>query len=521
MITNITNINASKYSNPIIEYNMSEEFLIEELKLIQEWKKVNLSYWKKIHNQNEEDIEEKDSLEDIINDELGWDLDEDLDEDLDDRIETYKWKRDFNKINNIINHFQLYSNPMELYFIMDSVYKDEYRKKHLILTGMELDEDLKYIFSEYNNFYNSLKDDIELKESITNIDYKKEKNFIKTLDLFISHLIELKNQINDYNDVKDDILKYVYLAKQWDEQATEYIIKNIVKKEAERMAIKYSSKNWSIDYDLYNDLVQDAYVSSMKGIDIYDYTKNDNFVYYIRYWIKQWISKWIESKYNAIKIPSHIIQMFSKIKNLQNQDSLESEIDEITHEWIKMKQNNMKVKIADLRKEKRQLNDGRDKDRLSNEIKILEEMSKSETKNFENIRKKIENTIKIIWTNSVSSMWNMLRNMEDDETDGLESNIFIDKDADIESMMKNKERDDELKDLLSTVLTEEQQIVVIRSFGIFGEEMLSLESIWKLINKSAERVRQILQTSCERLSIRMFDKEARSLSPKRKMVEQR
>ena len=203
--------------------------------------------------------------------------------------------------------------------------------------------------------------------------------------------------------------------------------------------------------------------------------------------------------------------MYSKIKNIQNnwwsEDDINLIVKELLAQQIKGIENKIKVLKVELKNTK-----WRKADKINWEINILKMMKKDPNMESE-IRKKVKNSLYQVWTNSVSSIWNLLKSLEDNESAGLEANILIDHNSDIVQKIKDQESTDALKKLLETVLAKEERTVIIHRYGLFWNDILLLDSLWKKINKSAERVRQIFKNAQNKLSIRSFDEVTASLSP--------
>lgn len=498
--------------NYTIEYN----FLQEELDAIKNNLKINTTYLELINQTNSiSNFEETENVaEDLI------DLFEniaDTDDDIDEKLQEYKWKKDIWKISKIIEYINIMEYK-ELRYIMACIYSNDFKNKDLIIFNKNINKYLTYILNEYTTLTTAISDDVELKKLIVDCNENNSDQYKKVLHLFTEHFKDLELQIGWYNTIKDDIIKNVFLAKNGDKEARDYIIWKVIYKEADKMAKRYSLKNWYLDDELYNDLLQEAVLSSLTWLEKYNYKKNDNFIFYIRFWIKQWIHKWLENQYNEIKIPSHIIQMFSKIKNITNSWwSIELETDEIIDALIKQHITKINTKINDLKKSLTSKK-WRSADKVKKEIELLKEMLKNDDYK-ENITKKVKNTIEKITTNSVSSIWALLDWYEDDEWNWIEANILIDDSVNLEKKIQNDEQTEAIKKLLDVVLTEEEKTVIIHRFWLFWADILLLETLGKKINKSAERVRQVYKNAKNKLSIRAFDEVVSQLNSDKKLVE--
>jgi len=520
-------INTKCKYNFILENNFNYFFLKKELDLLLEWKNnINLDYYNNILwiNIQEEDLSSKDDSysekEEIL------DLFETIDVDsIDERLEEYKGKKDLKKIISIIIYLQK-SNIEEIIYIIKIILDNNFLIKDLSFFDKQINKNFKYILKEYSTIAENIQSDLDIKDLI--LDFEETHNpkigdEIKSI--FIKNFIELEEQINWTNCEKDGILKQVYLAQQWDKKALDYIVWEVIYNEAIKIAKKFAFKVANKDQDekkqLYNDLLQEAILSSMTWLKKFDINKNDNFIFYIRFWIKQWIHKWLENQYNEIKIPSYIIQLFSKIKNLatKGSDIEQTDIDIIVNSLLKENKEKIDKKIKGLKKDLKNTT-WLDQAKIKKEIEILKEI-KNDKEYKEKLYKKVQNTIEKINTNSVYSIWSLLKNLEDDEGSWVETNILIDENADIEKTLRNKEKSEELKTLIDATLTEEEKQVLLHHYWAFWYDKLLLDTQWKAINKSAERVRQLLERTYEKLSIKDFDKVVATLNKNKKILSKK
>jgi len=508
--------------NPFIDIVLESNFIIKELKL-GEKQELNLDYWNKIMLEGEykkekeiltkEDLDEKEK--EVI------ELLEDLDEDLDEKIEEYKWKKDLEKLRTVIDYL-VEAEIEEILYIIDIIFNDNHNIRDLAINSKKINKNFRYILNEYTSLKNEIKNDDNLKYYIKEYNTAEKNDKIRKAAkrikaLFINFFKELEEQITNFNVEKDEIIKKVYEAKKGNKAAREYIIGNIIYKEADKIAKKYaikSNKPYHEKEQIYNDLLQEAVLSSITWLEKYDVNKSDNFVYYIRYWIKQGIHKALEEQYNEIKIPSYIIQLFSKIKNINNTDweYSEKDLDKIVDELEKNDQKKIDKKIKELKYQEKKLK-WKELDRIKIEIEALEAAKKDTKKSRENIRKKVKNALERINDNSVSSIWSILKNIDDDnETGGLEANILIDETANIEENLKNEEASRELKWILKSILSEEEYFVLKNNYWLFDTNSLKLYSVWKIKNVTTERVRQIRDRAKEKISQVKMDKVAKFLS---------
>jgi hypothetical protein len=94
----------------------------------------------------------------------------------------------------------------ELYISLE----DEQYLTKIFYNDKKKNENLIYILSEYKSLYNSLINNQDLKVLLINYN---PKNIETIKDIIKNTFIELENQINEYNDVKDDLITSVILAQ--------------------------------------------------------------------------------------------------------------------------------------------------------------------------------------------------------------------------------------------------------------------------------------------------------------------
>lgn len=477
------------FSNLLFDFYKSKNTSLEEDDLFFEW--------------DEEEYNEEDLIngfeEDFDDNDLWWEL-------------VFKGKKDLLKIN-LLKDFIIkdISKPQILYNLIKIVKnKDINRKKLIPLIPEPSVQDAFYIvFKDYQIIYNKVINEIILKFDLHKKNKEKNINILKTD--FLNWLLEIEVLIQKQNDNKEEIIKNVYKAKAWDKEWLEFI-SEIMLEEASNIAKKYSYKNWTFDEQLYDDLKQQALVSWFSWIKRYLTEKSDNFILYIRHWLYLWIFSYLNIHYNQIKIPAHTKQMIRRIQKVAEELNIEVEmqyLDVICDVIFKEEQE----KLRDRKKELQNKIDFSENKNLIEECKdklslVNEKLSYSDRIK---LRSRVKDAIEKKWFAEVFSMDTLVNKYEDSDGNSYEEILLEDKETNIVSSVLKKEDEEKLEKFMRVVLTDEEFLVVAHREGLFWEDKLLLETLWKKINKSAERVRQILNKALQKLSIKSFDEYSQDL----------
>lgn len=311
----------------------------------------------------------------------------------------------------------------------------------------------EFIFEEVKNIYGELKEInlLKIKEIFNFIDDEKiQEKIVHLLEINGYEFVEV-DKINkssldlDKEDFKGVDNRYLILEyKSGKENYLDILIENNINLVRSRA---YKLKNFLKNTLEDEDLIQEGIIGLKKAVEKFELKEDTAFSTYAIYWIDQSIRRAIMDKGNLIRIPVHVYEkLFEILKNFNNT--------EITLEKIAPFLNN------DLEKSKFYL------ELLKNYLKVS---------TFDSV---VEGTDDLVLADIIADNSNV------DPQDKLEKEEFIK----MVYRIINKKIDKE---------------VLIKRFGLEGQECMTLERIARDYNITRERVRQIEVKALERLRNRI------------------
>ena len=277
---------------------------------------------------------------------------------------------------------------------------------------------------------------------------------------FVQDDIDIDNDIDNYMDDKvanysslgtsllteEEKMELLIRVKQGDKRARDIMVEKNLRLVI-KIAIKYQGRGLEI-----SDLIQEGSIGLMKSIDRFDLKKGCRFSTYATWWIRQAIVRATQEQGRAIRIPSHLNEKSSKIKNV----------------------------VINLEKEL-----GREPtiEEIANQLNIS--------------TKKIEKILNLSQT--ITSINQRINDDNYSELgDFIENNTATPEEATIEKVTA-----EEIRDKLSILNDRQQQIIKLR-FGLDGDEPKTLQEIGDIIGCSRENVRLIELKILKKLKHSMY-----------------
>lgn len=301
----------------------------------------------------------------------------------------------------------------------------------------------------------------ELLGDILNATKSEAKLWLSEIQEVIKWNIEKYKEINAW---KKEIIETTLKAQIGDRisegKVIDYMM-NDINKSAKKISSFNSGNNG--DHYLFDDLVQEWLIGVLRGILKFSPKKSDNVREYMKFWITQSMLSYITNKVHTIRIPAHVRSLYIKITR---------QIDEFAGENIEYSTKH----IAD------QL--GIDEEKVKT---VLEKGKMGHVMNMSDLASYIGG--------------------EDEEMSADSMPFMADLSSWINEDMIVNEEIQELQSTIKTILTNEEQVVIIHRYWLFGSDKLLLKDLGEKLWKTEERVRQIEMRALNTLSIKYFDKK--------------
>ncbi|MCD1147832.1 sigma-70 family RNA polymerase sigma factor [Peptoniphilus sp. KCTC 25270] len=255
--------------------------------------------------------------------------------------------------------------------------------------------------------------------------------------------LEKTKEVPDFKENKSYIEDF---QKNNDMNTLETLIKaneRLILKEANKF-IRYQTT--SMDFD---DMYQLGYIGLLKAVERFDLEMENEFSTYATYWIRQSITRGINDSSLLVRIPVHRWDSLANLRKLEYKS--EEKFNKVDYDWIS--------KELDLSKEK-----------------VMELVM-------------IRNTF--------------MNNVSLDTPVGIDENtrlgeFIADEDYSVEEIITSMDLRNSLEEILN-ILDGRSKDVIIKRFGLNGQEPMTLEEIGEIYNLTRERVRQIESKALKKL----------------------
>ncbi len=348
---------------------------------------------------------------------------------------------------NILKFLKINKNSKQIHNYIENNLKKEVDillKKDARNDGLAIDK----IVDQKNNI-----DQKESGQAIESLDEDEELSFLA--DFFNPDLSEVldsedfKKKLSKTREVPDfkENKSYIEdLQENRNMNTLETFIKaneRLVLKEVNRF-IRYQTT--SMDFD---DMYQLGYIGLLRAAERFDLDMENEFSTYAIHWIRQSIIRGINDSSLLVRIPVHRWDALSKLRKLEY--TSEVKFNKVDYDWIS--------KESDISKEK-----------------IMELVM---------IRNTFMNNVSLDTPVGV------------DEDTSL-GEFIADEDYSVEEIVLNMDLRNKLEEILDT-LDDRSKDVIIKRFGLNGQEPMTLEEIGEIYNVTRERIRQIESKALRKL----------------------
>lgn len=348
---------------------------------------------------------------------------------------------------NILKFLKINKNSKQIHNYIENNLKKEVEiplKKDAINDGLAIDK----IVEQKNNI-----DQKESGQAIESLDEDEELSFLA--DFFNPDLSEVldsedfKKKLRKTREVPDFKENKSYIEdfqKNRNMNTLETLIKaneRLILKEVNRF-IRYQTT--SMDFD---DMYQLGYIGLLKAVERFDLEMENEFSTYATYWIRQSITRGINDSSLLVRIPVHRWDSLANLRKLEYKS--EEKFNKVDYDWIS--------KESDLPKEK-----------------VMELVM-------------VRNT----FMNNVSL--DIPVGIDEDTSLG---EFIADEDYSVEEIITSMDLRNSLEEILN-ILDGRSKDVIIKRFGLNGQEPMTLEEIGEIYDVTRERIRQIESKALRKL----------------------
>lgn len=343
----------------------------------------------------------------------------------------------FEEIENKNKEINLILFKNNMYDLLLNLEHFKENKKNTIVTFYDLDDkkDEDAILNKVKAFKNTIEELNNLPEDKKEKEYSDILNNVKfEYDFLLYSFEEYKNNhdlnIEEINAIKKDI-NFINKAKN------KIVNKNL------KLVIKIA-KNYKSNHLDFIDLIQEGNIGLIKGIDKFKHKMGYKLSTYVSWWIRQSINDSLTKKSRSIKLPSNIVNVLYKIKKIEQDE-------QISRNKYTVEELAEKLEVP--------------QEKIIKALNAPEDIISMNASNNES-----DNGDKDV------SLCDLIQASEDYEP---HNNLFL------------MERKKELINIIKSNLTEREQTILLRRFGIQDEREQTLEEIGNAIGLTRERIRQI------------------------------